>query len=1559
MAIPIAKAFVDVQLNQKAFLSGLAGSQAAFTKTTGSMQARAAATGAAITKSFVAATAGLALLGGVVAMGVKSAASYETAWREVWTLMSVTEDQMKSLADTTSRMSVAFGQSEKIGLKALYQITSAGFIGAEAMTVLEESLKGAVGGVSDVFTAADILTGALNAWNVATTQSAHVMDLIFTTIKEGKVTMDSLAAGAGRVMAIAGPFGIAMEEAFASLATLTKPLGGVHLAATALVATIRSFLKPQEELNELMEEMGYETGRVLVEEKGLAGAIVAVKDAAGAAGIPLEVLFSNVRAMMGVMPLATTMSEEYARILDSMYDSLGATSGAVEKMMQSFEMQWSIFSKTLGRAKRLFGEAFLPIFTSGLEKMIPYVERLAEYFRRNGDAIRYFVMHAMKMLGIIVAVGALAKALHLLMTPVGALIAAAALLYGAWYFNLYGIQEMAEQLGETLTKVVLAPLKFVLKLAGADEAASSMETFMGSLNKALVGIVAALGGFVLGTWLVRGLLGKLTGAVLAGSVLTLPTLAVTAALAWDISQTFGDLKEPAGMWPSIAKLASQAIGAITGGILGAAVGHPIMGAALGAYAFGWMYEGLMRISWDIFSAPAGKALVDTTALQKAGEAAVEATADALQKGLEQEDIKTFLTGPWLEAFRAAETDRDWLVAMQSFYDAVWNMALELNKIVAPEESAKVIDEYLAGLIDALEDPTRQARLRTAFEKYFQDIFPEGFQPTWKSTGGPATPGGFQVGGPIPGVGFGDTIPAMLEPGEFVVPSWMMRIPWLASLIGGIWSKGPRFQAGGATAGLATQLAGAGMPPVTAMSTEEFKAYIDSLNQSMPAFLKTITNYIAAHGQARENVVEFTMMLNELFTPLGDLDTEFGDLVASTLDQINAANEEAAASADMATALGALTERIRALPFGELLTSIPYINEAIFDLRIGTAENLGAWIDSMASLRNAASMVSEALKAAELIGASDAVISELRALADALPKLTEAVEDAVPVFTEFEQAGLEFVRRVGIHVLEQVVPEPLGGGLAGALPGVLAVIGGFLGMPIDMGILVASAADTLIWALDLAASAEDRKREAIEEATEKIRTGFATMSNAADMVSGAFFNLARQSEAFQRLQAGFRSVWGLLIDSLFGALWPLVAILETVVGTFQQETDAIQASTQARLEEFEALNVPVGFKGARYEWRAAEPGVPYRPWEEEVPPAITPPEIEFPIWVMENLEALGEIITPLITIIDMFRNSMEKAWSSIIPSLVAGILPVINTFGWLTDLISEWIGGVFAPDLARFAEGFGSFWETMVDPFIREDFGPTVAGWLNRMYGWLDDIIGFFAGPVWTWITGPFWKMLKPHVSKILGMFEDFGKWVAANWESTIAPFLKEFVDIWLKDFEGGLDDFLGNIIAFVTGSKGMGDEVSDVTWALEAFGTALKFIREAADFLGDALVAVAFLVALPFNAIIAFFNGIIKFLNLIPFVNIPEIPYIDIKLPGLAAGGIITSPTLAMLGEAGPEGVFPLGAFRGLDDLSGGLQTTDITLNLTVKSTLVTDGREIASAVARQDVKREIIRGRY
>jgi hypothetical protein len=58
-----------------------------------------------------------------------------------------------------------------------------------------------------------------------------------------------------------------------------------------------------------------------------------------------------------------------------------------------------------------------------------------------------------------------------------------------------------------------------------------------------------------------------------------------------------------------------------------------------------------------------------------------------------------------------------------------------------------------------------------------------------------------------------------------------------------------------------------------------------------------------------------------------------------------------------------------------------------------------------------------------------------------------------------------------------------------------------------------------------------------------------------------------------------------------------------------------------------------------------------------------------------------------------------------------------------------------------------------------------------------------------------------------------------------------------------------------------------------------------------------------------------------PWVNFGTIP--DVKLPRLAEGGIVTSPTIAMIGERGPEAVIPLNRAGGM-----GMGGANITVNV-------------------------------
>lgn len=88
-------------------------------------------------------------------------------------------------------------------------------------------------------------------------------------------------------------------------------------------------------------------------------------------------------------------------------------------------------------------------------------------------------------------------------------------------------------------------------------------------------------------------------------------------------------------------------------------------------------------------------------------------------------------------------------------------------------------------------------------------------------------------------------------------------------------------------------------------------------------------------------------------------------------------------------------------------------------------------------------------------------------------------------------------------------------------------------------------------------------------------------------------------------------------------------------------------------------------------------------------------------------------------------------------------------------------------------------------------------------------------------------------------------------------------------------------------------------------------------------------------------NMLIKGLNKIPFVNIPQIGLSIPEIPMLAEGGIVDSPTLAMIGEGNEaEAVIPLSKLESMANIGGGSgKGTTANVNLNV------DGETLARIV--------------
>jgi len=117
------------------------------------------------------------------------------------------------------------------------------------------------------------------------------------------------------------------------------------------------------------------------------------------------------------------------------------------------------------------------------------------------------------------------------------------------------------------------------------------------------------------------------------------------------------------------------------------------------------------------------------------------------------------------------------------------------------------------------------------------------------------------------------------------------------------------------------------------------------------------------------------------------------------------------------------------------------------------------------------------------------------------------------------------------------------------------------------------------------------------------------------------------------------------------------------------------------------------------------------------------------------------------------------------------------------------------------------------------------------------------------------------------------------------------------------------------------------------------------------------------NAPIRLINGIVDTLNAIPGVEIGYLDEITLgRIPALAKGGVVNSPTMSLIGEAGPEAVIPLqnddgwakaiatqlSAELASDDFSGG-RTVNVYMTNEINNELDADeiGRKLITSIRR------------
>ena len=168
----------------------------------------------------------------------------EKKWAEVTTLMpQMNEEALGVMKQQIDRFARETGTTLADAYQATYQAVSAGIEPGQTESFLRVAHTAATAGVTDLTTAVDGITSALNAYGLETREAIRLSDDMFTAVRLGKTTFGEMAASLGLVMPLASSMNTEFRELAAASAALTAQGNTQAIATTQIRAALVALSK--------------------------------------------------------------------------------------------------------------------------------------------------------------------------------------------------------------------------------------------------------------------------------------------------------------------------------------------------------------------------------------------------------------------------------------------------------------------------------------------------------------------------------------------------------------------------------------------------------------------------------------------------------------------------------------------------------------------------------------------------------------------------------------------------------------------------------------------------------------------------------------------------------------------------------------------------------------------------------------------------------------------------------------------------------------------------------------------------------------------------------------------------------------------------------------------------------------------------------------------------------------------------------------------------------------------------------------------------------------------
>jgi TP901 family phage tail tape measure protein len=367
----------------------------------------------------------------IVGLGIEaiqSAMGFESGMLRVQAMAGASAKDTEMLGEKAKEMGAKTKFSAVEASDAFYYMASAGWKTNDMMGAIEGTMNLAAASGEDLALTTDIVTTAIGAFNLKTTEASRIADLLANTARNSKTNVAILGESFKYVAPIAGSVGYKIEDVATALGLMSQAGIVASQAGTTLRSAMVNLAKPTVQGSKYIKDLGIHVANskgqmlpfadVMVQLRTKFKGLNQVQKEQAAAAI-----FGKT-AMAGMLKIISASDADFNKITKATNNYTGAAKEMADIQMTGLSGQITVLKSMMEGAAIKIGNLLLPY----VKQLVKFLQTLTGRFSKLSPTIQRIII----VIGLIAAaIGPVLIAGGMLISLIGGVITTVTAISGA------------------------------------------------------------------------------------------------------------------------------------------------------------------------------------------------------------------------------------------------------------------------------------------------------------------------------------------------------------------------------------------------------------------------------------------------------------------------------------------------------------------------------------------------------------------------------------------------------------------------------------------------------------------------------------------------------------------------------------------------------------------------------------------------------------------------------------------------------------------------------------------------------------------------------------------------------------------------------------------------------------------------------------------------------------------------------------------------------------------------------------------------------------------------